>query len=198
MNEKILRKDLERLQNGQSVSTDSVVKALLGALTEPAVVARTYNVGDILRSREDHSVTIRLTSPFSKDSWWVLSKSDGTRVGAWALNLRTLDSDYEPVPVLATVPARKLWLKGPFRARRLASGDMWAVDTASGAMVCAYLLEHEAVAIALALNEFPAAVAIIRESAKRGYQSSAIQFITRVDAAGFDMLVFTAEKEQKR
>ena len=99
MNEKILRKDLERLQNGQSVSTDSVVKALLGALTEPAVVARTYNVGDILRSREDHSVTIRLTSPFSKDSWWVLSKSDGTKVGAWALNLRTLDSDYEPVPV---------------------------------------------------------------------------------------------------
>ena len=99
MNEKMLRKDLERLQNGQSVSTDSVVKALLGALTEPAVVARTYNVGDILRSREDHSVTIRLVGLLSKDVWWMSSKSDGTRVGTWLLYLRTLDLDYELVPV---------------------------------------------------------------------------------------------------
>ena len=184
MNEKMLRKDLERLQNGQSVSTDSVVKALLGALTEPAVVARTYNVGDILRLREDHSVTIRLTSLFSKDSWWVLSTSDATKVGAWPLYLRTLDLDWELVPVLATVPARKLWLKGPFRARRLASGAMWVVDTASGAMVCAYLLEHEAVAIALVLNEFPAAVACVRRH-RTDLQNNA--FLARVDATGFDL-----------
>jgi len=98
MNEKMLRKDLERLQNGQSVSTDSVVKALLGALTEPAVVARTYNVGDILRSRKDHSVTIRLVGLFSKDVWRV-SSSVATKVGGWPLYLRTLDLDYEPVPV---------------------------------------------------------------------------------------------------
>ena len=165
-----------------------VVLTLDKQMAKPTPESRSYDVGDILRSREDRSVTIRLVSLLNEGYWWVSSKSDTIRGSSWVLHLRTLDSDYEPVPVEdakpAPAPARKHWPKGPFRARRLASGDMWAVDTASGAMVCAYLLEHEAVAIALALNEFPAAVACVRRH-WTDLQNNA--FLARVDATGFDL-----------
>jgi len=76
-----------------------VVLTLDKQMAKPTPKSRAYNVGDILRSREDRSVTIRLVSLLNEGYWWVSSKSDTIRVGTWALNQRTLDSDYEPVPV---------------------------------------------------------------------------------------------------
>ena len=161
-----------------------VVLTLDKQMVKPTPKSRSYNVGDILRSREDRSVTIRLVSLLNEGYWWVSSKRDGTRIGTWTLNPRTLDSDWEPVPAEpakhAPAPARKPWPKGPVY---VAKHGLASIETQEG------LTNGELAAAALALTEFPAAVAIIRESAKRGYQSSAIQFIARVDAAGFDLSI---------
>jgi hypothetical protein len=100
------------------------------------------------------------------------------------------------------VPTRRPWPKGPFSVERtdpwqeIIKGG-WCLRDAYGNIVALETTKEVADILALALTEFPTAVAWIRE---HGTMQSGEQldryiarrdaFLARVDAAGFDMLVF--------
>ena len=99
-----------------------------------------------------------------------------------------------------SVPPRRPWPKGPFMVEQNDKGWWYLRDT-YGNIVALETTKEVADILALALTEFPAAVAWLRS-----HQRASLSFgmdvrdalLARVDAAGFDMLVFTAAEEQKR
>jgi len=177
-----------------------VVLTLDKQMAKPTPKSRAYDVGDILRSREDRSVTIRLVSLLNEGYWWVSSKSDTIKGSSWVLHLRALDSDYEPVPAEdakpAPAPARKHWPKGPFTVVLDNYSDLYRIECGEPIRLCCDMYKSQAEAIAVALAEFPIAVAWIRE---HGTMQSGEQLdryiarrdalLARVDEAGFDLSI---------
>ena len=153
--------------------------ALADEKAKPVPKSRTYDVGDVLRCRKAPGVEIRLEELTGVGSWWALPKGGANRCEARIVTRQELDTDYERVPTEkakpAPAPERKPWPK-------LNDGE-WKPGYCS----CCGLPDDED-AIALALNEFPAAVALLRRfGAGTPPWTDLETFLASVDAAGFDL-----------
>jgi len=90
-----------------------------------------------------------------------------------------------------SVPPRRPWPKGPFMVEQNDKG-WWCLRDTYGNIVVKETTKEATDTLALALTKFPAAVALLLSYG----MDVRNPLLARVDAAGFDMLVFTAEEEQ--
>ena len=90
-----------------------------------------------------------------------------------------------------SVPTRRPWPKGPFMVEQNDKG-WWCLRDTYGNIVVKETTKEATDTLALALTKFPAAVALLLSYG----MDVRNPLLARVDAAGFDMLVFTAEEEQ--